>query len=252
MRLPWNNGRMNPRTLLNRLRPRREPDIAPLAPEVVHNRGRTEFVVIGLGRFGTSLATALMRYGHNVLGIDSDPVRVQHLAHDMPHVVALDATDIDALREIGVGTFDTGVSCIGSDFEANLLATVLMRQLGVRRVIAKARTRTQRRILLQVGADEVILPEHEAGLRLGRRLAAIEFVDYLSLGDDVGVVELIVPQRYVGKTLAEAAIRRNYGLTVVAIRRENKVIASPGPETRLEVGDELLVLGKISEAERLV
>ena len=211
-----------------------------------------EFLVIGLGRFGASIARALTQYGHNVLALDCDKELVQELAHELPHVVALDATNIDALREVGASDFETAICCIGSNFEANLLATVSMRQLGVKRVVAKARTKTQRTILLQVGADEVILPEHEAGVRLARRLSAIDFVDYLSLGNNVGVVELRVPERYFGKSLAESAIRNKYGLTVIAIRRQEYVIASPRAETRFEQGDEILVLGAISDAERLV
>ncbi len=244
---------MRVRNLWKRLLFRRKRnEITPTDKKVVHAPGRAEFLVIGLGRFGTSVAQSLTEHGHNVLAVDRDPARVQQLASELPHVVALDATNVEALREIGVGSFDTGVSAIGTNFEANLLATVLMRRLGVRRVIAKARTRTQRTILLQVGADEVILPEHEGGVRLARRLAAIDFVDYLSLGGDIGVVEMRVPERYVGKTLAETAIRQTYSLTVIAVRRDDSVIASPGPDIRFQSGDELLVLGRISDAERLV
>ncbi len=243
---------MQPKTLWDRFQFKKpsEPSSGPSG--IVHASGRTEFVVIGMGRFGTSVAKSLVEYGHNVLALDNDPARVQQLATDLPHVIALDATNIDALREVGIEDFDTGVSCIGTNFEANLLATVLMRRLGVRRVIAKARTRTQRTVLLQVGADEVILPEHEGGVRLARRLAAIDFVDYLSLGGDVGVVEMRVPERYVGMTLAEAAIRQTYSLTIVAIRRDDSIVASPGSDMRFQRGDELLVLGRISDAERLV
>ncbi|MDQ7029480.1 MAG: TrkA family potassium uptake protein [Ardenticatenia bacterium] len=140
----------------------------PLSPHP--RRQEREFIVIGLGRFGTSLAGALVQQGHDVLAVDVDYRRVQALSTELPHVVQLDATNIDALREVGADHFDTGVVCIGTNFESNLLATVLLRKLGVRRVITKARTRTQREILLQVGADEVILPEHEAGVRLARRL----------------------------------------------------------------------------------
>ncbi|MCB0190110.1 MAG: TrkA family potassium uptake protein, partial [Caldilineaceae bacterium] len=132
-----------------------------------HRRGAktNEFVIIGLGRFGTSVAETLVNYGHNVLAIDQDLDRVRALSTTLPHVMQLDATNIDALRQAGVDSFGTGLVCIGSDFESNILATVLLRRLGVEHVIAKARTRTQREILLQVGVDEVILPEHEAGVR---------------------------------------------------------------------------------------
>lgn len=211
-----------------------------------------EFVVIGLGRFGSSLAKALIQYGHNVLGLDENEELIQELAHELPHLIALDATNIDALRQVGVGDFHTAICCIGSDFEANLFATVLVRELGVKRVVAKARTKIQRQILLQIGADEVVLPEEEAGIRLARRVSAIDFVDYLSLGNNVGVVELRVPERYHGVSLDEASIRNKYGLTVIAIRREGYVIASPSASTRFEPGDDILVLGAISDAERLV
>ncbi len=221
-------------------------------PIHLHNLKHREFVVVGLGRFGASVARSLVQYGHGVLAIDRDPVRVQQLAADLPYVVALDATNIEALKEIDVGHFETGLSCIGADFESNLLSCVLMRRLGVKKVIAKARTRTQREVLLQIGADEVILPEHEAGVRLARRLAAIDFVDYLSLGNDVGVIELCVPARYVGKTLSESAIRNVYNLTVVAVRRENDVFPSPAADFEFCKKDELLVVGKFADAERFV
>ena len=211
-----------------------------------------EFVVIGLGRFGSSVARGLIQYGHDVLALDCDKELVQQLSHELPHVVALDVTNIEALRQVGVADFDTAICCIGSNFEANLLAAVSMRQLGVKRVVAKARTQTHRKILLQVGVDEVVLPEEEAGVRLARRISAIDFVDYLSLGNNVGVVELLVPERYYGKSLAESAIRNKYGLTVIAIRREGYVIASPSADTFFQAGDDILVLGAISDAERLI
>ncbi len=215
-------------------------------------RARREFIVIGLGRFGASLARGLIQHNHDVLGIDADYRRVQMLSTDLPHVLQIDATNIDALREIGAEHFDTGIVCIGTDFESNLLATVHLHKLGVRRVIAKARTRTQREILLQVGADEVILPEHEAGLRLAQRLSSTGFVDYLELGPDMSVVELLVPEYLHGQTLAEADLRRKYGLNVLALRRNGRFEFNPPPDIRLQVGDELLVVGNMAEVERLV
>ncbi|RME57473.1 MAG: TrkA family potassium uptake protein [Caldilineae bacterium] len=210
-----------------------------------------EFVVIGLGRFGTSVATTLVEHGRNVLAIDADERRVQQLSTVLPHVVALDATNVDALRQVGADQFDTGLVCIGTDFESNLLATVLLRQLGVKRVITKARTRTQKQILLKVGADEVILPEHEAGIRLGRQMAAGHLVDYLEVGNDVGVVELLAPPSLWGHTLAETSLRQRYGLTVMAVRRGDDLIVSPSANFRMEENDILVVLGRIQDAERL-
>ena len=210
-----------------------------------------EFIIIGLGRFGTSLAMSLTAYGHDVLAIDSDIKRVQQVSNLLPHVIQLDATDIEALREVGAGAFDTGVVCIGTDFEANMLATVTLRKLEVRRVIAKARTITQQEILQRVGADEVILPEHEAGVRLARRLAAIDFVDFLELSPDTGIIEIVTPDHLIGKSLREARIRQEYNLTVVAIKRGNEVLISPRAGELIQENDILVVVGKTSDCERL-
>lgn len=211
-----------------------------------------EFIIIGLGRFGTSLAMSLTAYNHDVLAIDSDIKRVQQVSNVLPHVIQLDATNIDALREVGADAFDTGVVCIGTDFESNVLATVTLRKLGVRRVITKARTVTQQEILTRVGADEVILPEHEAGVRLARRLAAIDFVDFMELSQDTGVVEIVAPEHLVGHSLKESAIRQRYGLAVVAIKRgNNEVVVSPGANEVIQENDILVVLGRTADCERL-
>ncbi|MEZ4674576.1 MAG: TrkA family potassium uptake protein [Caldilineaceae bacterium] len=217
-----------------------------------HRSGKTnEFVVIGLGRFGTSVAETLVNYGHNVLAIDQDLDRVRALSTTLPHVMQLDATNIDALRQAGVDNFSTGLVCIGSDFESNILAAVLLRRMGVNHVIAKARTRTQREILLQVGVDQVILPEHEAGVRLARRLAAGHFIDYLEVADDVGIVELIAPPSFWDRSLSECNLRQRYGLTAIAVRRGDELIVSPSAAFRIETNDILVVLGKLEDAERL-
>jgi trk system potassium uptake protein TrkA len=222
-----------------------------LARRINGNNDNKEFIIIGLGRFGTSLAMTLNAYNHEVMALDLDMKRVQHVSQVLPHVFQLDATNIDALREIGAEAFDTGVVCIGTDFEANLLATVNLRKLGVRRVITKARTITQQDILSKVGASEVVLPEHEAGVRLARRLSAIDFVDFMELSEDKGVVEIVTPRRLVGKSLRESQIRQQYGLAVVAIRREGDVIISPRAEEVIKENDILVVLGRIANCEKL-
>lgn len=227
------------------------PAPTPTVSRPRNGHRKNEFIIIGLGRFGTSLAMTLNAYGHDVLAIDSDKNRVQHVSQVLPHVIQLDATNIDALREVEADQFDTGVVCIGTYFEANLLATVSLRKLGVRRVITKARTTTQQDILLRVGADEVILPEHEAGVRLGRRLAAVDFVDFLELSDDKGVVEIVAPPPLVGKSLRDAAIRQEYGLAVIAIRRGDEVIISPRAEEVIQPDDILVVLGRLVNCEKL-
>jgi trk system potassium uptake protein TrkA len=209
-----------------------------------------QFIIIGMGRFGTSLAESLIAQGQSVLAVDSDYQRIQAISADIPHLVHIDATNLDALREIGADHYDTAVVCIGTNFENNLLATVQLRKLGVRRLVSKAQTRTQRDILLQVGADEVILPEHEAGIRLARRLSAIDFLDYMELGSDVGVMELVAPERLHGCTLADTELRKEHGLTVLAIWRGDHLEVNPSPDTCIQAGDKLLVFGKVADARR--
>lgn len=203
-----------------------------------------------MGRFGASLARQLIESGYDVLAIDSDFRTVERRSAAIPNIVQLDSTNIEALREIGADSFDTAFVCIGTNFEANIMTTVSLRKLGVKHVIVKVRTRTQKEILLRIGADEVILPEHEAGVRLARRIAG-NFVDFLEIGPDMCLVEIVCPERYVNHTLAEAELRRKYGLTVLAIRRGDTVISNPPADTKIEFGDELLVVGKLDDAERL-
>jgi trk system potassium uptake protein len=215
------------------------------------SREQHEFVVIGLGRFGSSVAETLVRGGHDVLAIDLDERRVHHLSAELPHVVQMDATNADALRQIGIETFDTGLVCIGSDFESNLLATVLLLRFGVNRVITKARTRTQRTILESVGAHEVILPEQQAGVHLGRRLAFKHFIEYLEISEGIGVVELRAPPSLWGRTLIDANLRQRYYLNVIAIHRGPEVIVNLHPDFLIQEGDVLAVVGRIEDAEKL-
>ncbi len=229
-----------------------EPARQERTRRLTRKRGKdADFVVIGLGRFGTTVATTLFEYGHSVLAIDSDLERVQHLSTTLPHVIQLDATNYEALRQAGVGDFDTALVCIGTDFESNLLATVLLQRLGLQRVISKARTSTQREILLRVGADEVILPEHEAGVRLARKLTAGNFVDYLEVSHDIGIVELHAPPSLWGRTLGETNLRQRYELTVIAVHRGDELLVGPSADFRIQADDILVVLGKIDDAERL-
>jgi len=218
---------------------------------LLRNRNEREFLIIGLGRFGAGVARTLVEAGHDVLAVDKDYATVELRASEIPHVVQLDSTKIEALREIGADQFDTAVVCIGSDFEANLLTTVSLKKLGVPYIITKARTRTQKDILLQVGANEVILPEHDAGVRLGRRLSGLGFINYLEVSPEFSIVEMLAPKRYFGKTLAEANLRQRYRLTVIAVRRGDAMIINPPAEFRLEEGDELIVIGSMEDAERL-
>ncbi len=213
-------------------------------------KSRHEYVIIGMGRFGSSVAQTLANYGHDVLAIDINGERVQHLSRTLPHIIQLDATNVEALKQTGIDQFHTGLVCISKNFEHNLLATVHLLRLGVDRVITKARTNTQRTILKEVGVHEVILPEHEAGVHLGRRLAHPNFIDYLEIKEGISIIELNAPPDLQGSTLGKCNLRQRFGLSVIAVQRGEKIISNPGAAFHIEAEDILMVIGQVEDAER--
>lgn len=204
---------------------------------------RREIAVIGLGRFGSGLALTLMEEGYTVLGIDQDAEIVQRFSSSITHAVIMDSTEEDALRQVDIMAFDVVVVAIGSDFESNLLTTVALKSLGVRQVICKSLTGRQREILLRVGADRVVQPEHDAGRRLAEELIAPAMLERLPLGPAHSVAELRVPRSLLNKTLAQVDLRRRHGVTVLVIKRAEQLLVSPGGDTIMLPEDLLVVLG---------
>jgi trk system potassium uptake protein TrkA len=218
---------------------------------MARRNSKPEVAVIGLGRFGSSLALTLAAAGCKVLGIDRDRVIVQRLADDLTQTVALDATDEDALRAIDITAFDTVVVAIGADFESGLMATVALKILGVRRVICKALTERQKSILLKVGADQVVLPEHEAGQRLAHSLTTPLLLDQFALGNKHTLTELRVPPSFVGQTLREVDLRGRFGVTLLAVKRADDLIISPPATHRFAADDLLVAIGANEQIARL-
>lgn len=202
-----------------------------------------EYAIIGLGRFGASLARALMENGNSVLGIDNDAQLVQRISGELTHAAILDATDESALRDVDITSFETVIVAIGADFENNLLATVALKNLGVSHVISKAVTNRQREILLRVGADRVVQPEHDAGLRLAEELMAPTVLERVHLGPDFSAVELRTPRSLAQQTLAQLDLRNRMGVTILVIKRDEQLLVSPPGDTVLMKDDLLLVLG---------
>lgn len=210
-----------------------------------------QFAVIGLGRFGMSVAETLARMGYDVLAIDIDPEKVNSVKDIVTHAVQVDALDEQALRSLGIRNFDVVVVAIGEDVQANILVTVMLKEMGVKTVVAKARTELHGRVLAKVGADKVVFPERDMGVRVARALVAANIVDQIELSPDYSIMELIAPQEFVGKSIGEAAIRVKYGVTVLAIRRGDEIIISPGAHHRVEEGDILVVVGRNDRLRRL-
>lgn len=201
-----------------------------------------QFVVFGLGTFGKSVALTLSGMGFDVLGVDSDDDVVQSLADDLTYVVTTDVMDENALRELGIGNFDAAVISV-TDLGASLMCTLLCREMGVRRIIVKARDERHGLMAERLGATEVIYPEKDMGKRVARDLASDNILDYIELGDDMSLINVRVPPSVVGKSLVESKFRQTYEINVVAIRRGGVLTMNPRPDVVMSSSDELIVIG---------
>lgn len=206
-------------------------------------------LVLGLGRFGGAIAETLSDLGHEVLAADRDHAIVQRYAGTLTHVVEADTTSEEALRQLGVEQFDCAVVAIGTNVEASILTTSILADLGLSTIWAKAVTRAHSRILSRVGATRVVLPEHDMGARVAH-LVAGRALNYIEFEDGFALVETTPPLEYVGKTLAEAGIRAQHGVTVVSIKRQGEDFSYATPETVIGADDLLIVAGKTKLAER--
>jgi len=217
-----------------------------------------QYAVIGLGRFGSSVARTLNNMGKTVLAIDSDQERVNEMLNDVTHCAQADSTDIDSLKALGLRNFNVAIVAIGDDLESSILTTVLLKELGVPFVIAKASDEMKGKILEKVGADRVIYPERDMGVRLAHNILSSNIMDYLDFAPGYTIMEVEVTGPLAGKTLSELELRSKYGINVVAIKKNtpaaakvvkknapaDNVIISPGPEALFEEGDILIAIGK--------
>jgi trk system potassium uptake protein TrkA len=211
-----------------------------------------EFLVIGLGRFGGALATDLIDHGHEVLGVDVNGRLVQNHATRLTHVVEADSTDIETMRQLGAGDFETAVVAIGTDLEASILTTSVLVDLGAKRIVSKAISDAHGKILSRIGAHRVVFPERDMGVRVARSLAGKDVIDYMELDPGFVLLETKAPPELVGKTLAEAQVRKRYGLTVVSIKSPGEAATYATPETVPQDGDILVVAGETKKVEDFV
>ena len=209
----------------------------------------TNVIVIGMGRFGSSLARELTRTGHEVLGVDTDERLVQQMSHELTHTVKADTTDEAVLSELGIGEFDAAVVAIGADIEASILTTSLLLQLGVPNVWAKANSQSHGRILEQLGAHHVVFPEYEMGKRVAHMVSG-ESLDYVPIDNDFVMVKALVPESFNDQTLADLKIRSNYGVTVVAITKGDGEYKPAFPDTVLHAGDQIIVAGQVEPLDK--
>lgn len=206
-------------------------------------------VVIGLGRFGGQVAASLERLGHEVLAVDNDPVLVQKWADRLTHVVEADSTDEDALKQIGVADFPRAVVAIGTDIEASALTVISLVDLEVPEIWAKAITAKHGRILQRIGAHHVVYPEAAMGERVAH-LVTGKMIDFIEFDDGYAIVKTRAPEEAAGRTLADAALRSKYHVTVVGVKRPGQDFTYARPETVVDAGDLLIVSGDTKHVER--
>lgn len=212
---------------------------------------KKQFVVIGLGRFGSSVARTLSAEGHDVLAIDVRENAVQAIMNDVTHAVQADAREEENLKALGVRNFDVAVVAIGDDLQANILITLMLKEMGIRYVVAKAQTNLHGRVLEKVGADKIIYPEKDMGVRVAHNLVTSNIMDYIALSPDYSIAEIVTPRKFIGKTLGELDLRAKYHISVMAIRNGDKVNVAPGSEASIRENDILVVVSKNKDIEKL-
>ncbi|MBE6053039.1 MAG: TrkA family potassium uptake protein [Clostridium sartagoforme] len=210
-----------------------------------------QFVIIGLGRFGSSIAKTLYSLGNDVLAIDKDEDIVQEIADSVTHAVQLDATDENALRSLGIRNFDVAVVTIGENIQSSIMATLLVKELGVKYIIAKGHNDLHAKVLKKIGADRVVLPEKDMGIRVAHNLVSANILDYIELSDEYSVMEIQVLDDWTGKTLDALKLRRKYGINVMAIKKGDEVNLSPSADDVIEENDIIVAIGSANDLSRL-
>ena len=209
------------------------------------------YVVIGLGRFGSEVSRRLCELGNEVLAMDTRADLVQQISNEVTHAVVGNAQDKEVLRALGVGSFDCAIVAIGDSLADSVLATMNLKELGVPKVVCKAYDETHRRVMLKLGADQVVIPEQEIAARLARSMTSGNVLDYIELSEDYGIIEVPAPKKWIGKTLKELDVRAKMGINIIAIERDEKISAFPAGDYCFTEGDVIVVLGDSNTMDKV-
>ncbi|MFA6807501.1 MAG: TrkA family potassium uptake protein [Eubacteriales bacterium] len=212
---------------------------------------KKQFAVIGLGRFGKSVATTLSSLGYNVLAMDISEQEVQAIANDVTHAVQLDARDEEALKSLGLKNFDVVIVAIGEDIQSNILVTVILKEIGVKHVIVKARDNMHGKVLEKIGADNVVYPEKDMGERVAYQLVSPNILDFIKLSQEYNIMEITAPSVFIGKSLGKLNFRARYGMNMIAIKKHDIIVTDPGADSVIEEKDVLVLITKNDTLSRL-
>lgn len=211
------------------------------------------FVVIGLGRFGTAVATELSLLGHEVLAMDMEKDNVQKVADLVTHAAIADARDVAVLKSLGVGNYDCAIVAMGSDVGNSALITLNLKELGIKQVVCKARSHVHSRVLEKIGCDRVVFPEHEMGTKLAQGLSSSNVLNFMEWSDGYSIVELAAPASWRGKSILELGVRNKYHVNIIAIRRggSEEMNMAPGADWTIQAEDNIVVLGRNGDINAL-
>ena len=209
------------------------------------------YAVFGLGRYGTAVAKELVENGMEIIAVDINEKIANDAAAYLPVCKCADVTDAEVISRLGIGNIDTVIVCMANNLEASVMAVTLCKEAGTKTVIAKCANEMQQKILLRVGADQVVFPENESGIRLAKNLLTSGFSEMIELSDEVSMVEIDVKDEWVGKTLIELSLRKKYSVNVVAIRNGDKISTTVDPALPLEKGMQLIVIANTLKLQKL-
>ncbi|MBE6985217.1 MAG: TrkA family potassium uptake protein [Ruminococcaceae bacterium] len=209
------------------------------------------YAIFGLGRYGIAVAKELVDNGMEVIAIDTEQRIVNDAAAYLPVCKCADVTDAEVISRLGIGNIDTVIVCMASNLEASVMAVTLCKEAGVKSVVAKCANEMHQKILLRVGADQVVFPENESGIRLAKNLISSGFIDMISLSKDVSIVEIDVKEEWCGKNLIELNLRKKYGFNIVAIKKAEKVNVNINPEQVLDAETTLIVIANVAKLGKI-
>lgn len=212
---------------------------------------KKQFVVLGCGRFGTGVALKLADLGAEVMVVDKNEEIIQTISERVTFAIQADLTDENSIRTLGIRNFDVAIVAIGTDMQSSILVTLMVKEMGIKLIIAKAHNELHAKVLYKIGADRVVLPEREMGIRIAKNLMSANFLDYVELAPDYSIVELVALKEWHHKTLMDCELRSKFGINVMAIRRGLDISIAVSPDEIIEPNDVLIVIGNNHDLKKI-
>ena len=212
---------------------------------------KKQFVIIGCGRFGTSVAKKLSELGCEVMAVDRSEETIQSIADEVTFAVQADATDENAIKALGIRNFDVAVVTIGGDIQASIMVTLMIKELGIKHIVAKAQNEMHAKVLYRIGADRVVFPEREMGVRVAKNLVSNKILDYIELSPDYTIVEVRPLKAWIGKSLLDLNIRAKFGINVIAIKNSDGININVRPDETINALDILVVIGHNDDIKKV-